>query len=180
MNINEQSITKLVKGLPIVILNNSIFKIMGFKKVSGIIEVMRDDGFSFKCYETGKVETFSVGDGTLMLCPRFIQEKEREICKSLSQISDRFDFYLNDDSEFMLEYVEDNININESMKEMLKKIFRNNKNDRLVSASSYDEDNDIRLWWMFGADKLLNDDEIIKFARDIYQDILGSNIHLLQ
>jgi hypothetical protein len=56
---------KVTKGQQVIITNNSIFKIMGFDKVTGEVFHVRDDGFSFKCKETGCMETCDYGDGEI-------------------------------------------------------------------------------------------------------------------
>ena len=57
--------TEFKKGDRVHIFENSIFECMGFRKVSGTIILVYPDGhgFSFKCDQTGCVETCDFGDG---------------------------------------------------------------------------------------------------------------------
>ena len=57
---------EVTKGQQVTILGNSIFKIMGLNKVTGEVFHVREDGFSFKCKETGAIETCDYGDGTIL------------------------------------------------------------------------------------------------------------------
>jgi len=51
------------------ITGNSIFEIMGYHEVTGIVFHIRDTGFSFKCNETGMIETCDYDDGIILVLP---------------------------------------------------------------------------------------------------------------
>lgn len=55
----------LVKGQNVKITGNEILGIMGVPVATGEVIHVRDDGFSFKCKETGAIETADFGDGEL-------------------------------------------------------------------------------------------------------------------
>ena len=50
----------------VVITNNSIFQIMGLVRVTGTVIATREGGFSFKCNETGSIETCDYDDGVIV------------------------------------------------------------------------------------------------------------------
>lgn len=58
----------LNKGDKITITGNSIFKIMGFQKVTGTVFVIYPEGhgFGFKCDQTKAIETCDFGDGNIV------------------------------------------------------------------------------------------------------------------
>jgi len=55
------------KGDKVKIVNNEIFECMGYKTVTGEVFVVYPDGqgFSFKCDQTGSIETCDFGDGEI-------------------------------------------------------------------------------------------------------------------
>jgi len=57
---------KVTKGQKVTITGNSIFKMMGHTTVTGEVFLTRDDGFSFKCNETGCIETCDYDDGEII------------------------------------------------------------------------------------------------------------------
>jgi hypothetical protein len=58
---------KLKKGDKVRITGNSIFEMMGFPQVNGEVFLIYPDGhgFSFRCRETGSMETCDFGDGDI-------------------------------------------------------------------------------------------------------------------
>lgn len=57
----------ITKGQKVAITNNSIFECMGFRKVTGEVIHVREGGFSFKCNETGSIETCDLDDGDIQI-----------------------------------------------------------------------------------------------------------------
>lgn len=55
----------LKKGDKVKVTENEIFKIMGYRSVTGTVFSFHDDnsGFSMKCKETGAIEGVEFGDG---------------------------------------------------------------------------------------------------------------------
>ena len=58
------------KGDKVTICFNSIFEMMGFTKVTGMIILIYPSGkgFSFKCDQTGAIETCDFGEGDIQKC----------------------------------------------------------------------------------------------------------------
>jgi len=56
---------KVNKDQLVKITGNSIFEMMGHDTVTGKVNHVREDGFSFKCNETGCFETCDYDDGTI-------------------------------------------------------------------------------------------------------------------
>lgn len=59
----------LQKGDSVRVENNEIFKMMGYKTVTGAVFMLRADGsgFALKCKETGAMETVDFGDGEIYI-----------------------------------------------------------------------------------------------------------------
>jgi hypothetical protein len=53
------------KGRRVAIHGNSIFEFMGYSTVTGTVFVPRTGGFSFRCDQTGAIETVNFGDGVI-------------------------------------------------------------------------------------------------------------------
>jgi len=60
---------QLKKGDTIQLFGNIYLHMMGLSVASGVVEQVRllGDGFTFKCNETGTIETVMEGDGDLRL-----------------------------------------------------------------------------------------------------------------
>lgn len=58
--------TKIEKGMKIKITDNSIYKMMGYQEVTGIVFLVLPNGnLSIKCDQTGMLEGYTPGDGKL-------------------------------------------------------------------------------------------------------------------
>jgi hypothetical protein len=65
MSLSLKELKSLRRGDKVSIVGNSIFDMMGLRKVTGTIYLLRDDhsGCSFQCRETRAIETADFDDG---------------------------------------------------------------------------------------------------------------------
>jgi hypothetical protein len=67
LTVNHGGKMELNQGQNVKIEGNEILGIMGIPVATGEVVHVRDNGFSFKCKETGAIETADFGDGELTI-----------------------------------------------------------------------------------------------------------------